>query len=46
MEYKRIINFLDTISHSVPRFVSKKWIEVHDQSRGSCNINNQTRFKT
>ena len=29
----------------MPRFITKKWIEVHDQSRGSYNINKQIRFK-
>ena len=28
------------------RFVNKKWIEVHDQSGGSYNINKQIIFKT
>ena len=31
MEYKKIVNLLDTTSDTVPRFVTKKWIEVHDQ---------------
>ena len=29
----------------MPRFITKKWIEVHDQSGGSHNINKQIRFK-
>ena len=32
MEYQKIINLLDTTSDNVPRFITKKWIEVHDQS--------------
>ena len=32
MEYQKIVNLLDTRSDTVPRFVTKKWIEVHDQS--------------
>ena len=46
MEYQKIINLLDTTSNSVPRFNTKKWIEVHDQSRESYSINKQMRFKT
>ena len=32
MEYQKIINLLDTTPDNVPRFITKKWIEVHDQS--------------
>ena len=32
MEYQKIIDLLDTTPDTVPRFVSKKWIEVYDQS--------------
>ena len=28
------------------RFITKKWIEVHDQSGGTYNTNEQIRFKT
>ena len=30
----------------MPRFITKNWIEVHDQSGGTYNPNNQIRFKT
>ena len=30
MEYQKIRNLLDTASYGVPRFITKKWIEVHD----------------
>ena len=30
----------------VPRFIIKKWIEVHDQSGKTYNTNKQMRFKT
>ena len=30
----------------MPRFITKKWIEVHDQSGGTNNTNKQIRFKT
>ena len=45
MEYQKIVNLQDT-SNSVPRFITKKWVEIHDQSGGSYNINKQIRFKT
>ena len=37
---------LHTTSDNVPKFITEKWIEVHDQSGGSYNINKQIRFKT
>ena len=30
----------------MPRFITKKWIDVHDQSGETCNTNKQIRFKT
>ena len=49
MEYQKITNLLDTISDSLPRFITKNWIEVHDQSVNAENIykpSKQIRFKT
>ena len=31
MEHQKITNLLGTTSNNVPRFITKKWIEVHDQ---------------
>ena len=49
MEYQKIINLLDTTSDNVSRFITKKCIEVHDQS-GSAEdrykLSKQIRFKT
>ena len=46
MEYQKIINLLGTIPDKVPRFITKKWIEVHDQSGEAYSTNKQKRFKT
>ena len=46
MEYQKIANLLGNTSDKVPRFITKKWIEVHDQSGGTYNTNKQIRFKT
>ena len=46
MQCQKIINLLDTTSDNVPRFNTKKWIEVREQSGESYNINSQIRFKT
>ena len=32
MEYHKITNLLRTTLPEVPRFITKKWINVHDQS--------------
>ena len=32
MEYHKIKNSLGKTPNEVPRFITKKWIEVHDQS--------------
>ena len=49
MEQQKIENLLDTKSDNVPRFITKKWVEVHDQS-GSAEDrykpSKQIRFKT
>ena len=49
MEYQKITNLLGTMVDEIPRFVTKKWVEVHDQS-GSADDrykpNKQIRFKT
>ena len=39
MEYQKITNLLSSSSDEVPRFSTKKWIEVHDQSGEAYNTN-------
>ena len=46
MEYQKIKNLVDNIPDKVPRFITKKWIEVLDQSGETYNTNKQMRFKT
>ena len=49
MEYQKITNLLDTTSDNVPRFITKKWVEVHDQScstKDKYKPSKQIRFKT
>ena len=49
MEYQKITNFLNTTSDNVPRFITKKWIEVHEQSVSAedrYKPSKQIRFKT
>ena len=46
MEYKKIINLLGSIPHKVPKCITKKWVEVYDQSNKIYSTNKQIRFKT
>ena len=48
MDIQKITNFLDTTSDNkdLPTFVTKKWIEVYDQSEGNYNVNKEIRIKT
>ena len=49
MKYQKITNLLSTTSDNVRRFITKKWVEVHDQSSNAedrYNPRKQIRFKT
>ena len=47
MEFQKIVNFLNTNSdENLPRFVTKKWIEVYDQTGGNYNVKKEIRIKT
>ena len=49
MEYQKITNLLDTMIDEIPRFITKKWVKIYDQSSSADNRykpNNQIRFKT
>ena len=50
MEIQKIIHLLDVASDNkdLPkeRFVTKKWIEVYDQSQKNYNTNKEIRIKT
>ena len=48
MEFQKIINLLDVTcdNKDLPRFVTKKWIEVYDQSEKNYNTYKEIRTKT
>ena len=48
MESQKIANFLDTTfdDKDLPKFVTKKWIEVYDQSEKNYYLNKEIRIKT
>ena len=46
MEYQKITNLLDNASNQQPKFRTKNWVEISDESRGGYNVNSQINFKT
>ena len=48
MEFQKIVNFIDITSDNknLPKFATKKWVEVYDQSQENYNPNNEIRIKT
>ena len=48
MEFQKIVNFLDTTSDNkdLPKFVTKKCVEVYYQSQENYDVNKGIRIKT
>ena len=46
MEYQKPTKLLGSTLDKVPRFITKKWIEVYNKSGETYNTNKQIRFKT
>ena len=48
MEFQKISNLLDITSNNkdLTKYVTKKWIEVYDQSEKNYNLNKEIRTKT
>ena len=48
MKFQKIVNLLNMTSDDkyLPRFVTKKWIEVYDQSGRNYSVNKEIRIKT
>ena len=46
MEFNKINNLLGLVHDEVPRFITKKWIEVQSQSGNTYNTSKPIRFKT
>ena len=45
MEYQKIANLLDNSSNQPSKFRTINWVEIIDESRGTC-VNKQIKFKT
>ena len=46
MDFNKINNLLGPAHDKVPRFLTKKWIEVQSQSGNTYNTSKPIRFKT
>ena len=47
MEFQKIVNFVNTNSdENLPRFTTKKWVEIFDQSGEIYSVNKEIRIKT
>ena len=46
MKYQKIIKLLRNMPDQAPRFVTKKWVKIYDESSGTYNVNKEIRFKT
>ena len=48
LEFQKITNFLDINfdNEDLPKYVTKKLIEVYDQSQGNYDVNKEIRIKT
>ena len=46
MEFNKINNLLGPVHDKVPKFITKKWIEVQSQSGSTYNTSKPIRFKT
>ena len=45
MEYEKI-NLLDNTPNQSSKSKAKNWVEINDESGGTCNEDNQLRIKT
>ena len=45
MEFQKICFDINSDDKDLPRFVTKKWIEVYDQSEKNYSVNKEIRIK-
>ena len=43
MEYEKFINLLGNTPDTVPKFVTKKLVEINDESGSTYNVNKEIR---
>ena len=44
MEYQKIINLLENTPNPVPKFRTKNWVKIIDDTRGTYYTNSQIKF--
>ena len=45
MEYQKIMDLLDNAPNQPSKFKTINWVEINDESRGTCNKDDQIEFK-
>ena len=46
MKYQKIANLLNDGSNKPPRFITRNWVKINDEARGTYSHNKQIKFKT
>ena len=46
MEYQKIVNLIDDAPNQPSKFKTRNWVEINGESRGTCSVNSQIKFKT
>ena len=46
MEYQKITSLLDNTSDQPPKFRTKHWVEISDESKGTYNPSSQIKFES
>ena len=46
MEYQKTINLLGNTPNQPTKCRTKSWVEINDDSHGTCNVNSQIKFKS
>ena len=45
MEHQKIANLLEDALNQPSKFKTINWVEINDESRGTCSVNSQMKFK-
>ena len=46
MGYQKIANLIDDVPNQPPKFRTKNWVEINDESGGIYSVNSRIKFKT
>ena len=45
MEYQKIINLLDNTPNQPSKFITRNWVRINDESRGTYSAKSDINFK-